>query len=346
MSNNGLSKNLLGGANQEALKNICTNAIEVTQEDDVAPFDMDWHQIFSRWVSGENALSDSLILIFSDNPQVLGVQHNFKTIFQFGVSDSVQPGVYLVGRSPNSNAWQIPNSGNNHQSNCESVLEVGLGDTAAVVLGINSGNVVYLPNGVNGCNWLLKLSTTDSPLDDPTLTAYLENFTEENLNSQETRGDLWENASQWIPTQLAEKAIQKMLVIGLRTAFLEHVVLAETTLTNGRTDLWIKSRNSSSSENIILELKVVRSKHSSGTDVADIAMINHLDEGVTQAREYRKKVGGTAAYLCVYDMRAIKGGTVISTTTPKCIASSVSFKVFDVDNSSKSTRQTAALAAV
>ncbi len=339
------NQDLFGGANSEALKSICNNAIEVTPDDDVAPFDMDWHQIFSRWAGGKNPLNNSLILIFSDSPQVLGVQYQFKTIFQFGALDCVQPGVYLVGRSPNSNAWQIPNTGDNHQSNCESVLKAGLGDATAVVLGINSDNVVYLPNGINGSNWLLKLNSTNNPLDDPTLSAYLENFNEENLNSPETRGDIWIDASQWIPKKLAEKAIQKMLVIGLRTAFLEHVVLVETTLTNGRADLWIKSRNSSSSENVILELKAIRSKSSSGKDVAESTMISHLDEGVTQASEYRKKVGGTAAYLCVYDMRKSKGGNVIDTTTPKCDTAKVSLKVYNVDNSSKSTRQTAALIA-
>lgn len=345
MQNIKLGLDSFGGANQEALKNICGNAIEVTQDDDVAPFDMDWHKIFSRWVGGKSPLCGSLILLFSDNPQVLGVQHEFKTIFQFGALGYVQPGAYLVGRSPNSNAWEIPNTGDNHQSNCDALIKAGLGDTTAVVLGINNGNVVYLPNGINGSHWLLKLNSTDNPLDDLTLSAYLNNFTEENLNSPEVRGDIWIDASQWIPKKLAEKAIQKMLVIGLRTAFLEHVVIAETTLTNGRTDLWIKSRNSASPENIILELKAVRSKNSSGKSVADAIMLKHLDEGVTQASEYRKKVGGTAAYLCVYDMRKAKGGDVIDKTTPKCVAANVLLKVFDVDNDSKTTRKTAASAA-
>jgi hypothetical protein len=331
--------NSLGGANQAALKNICRNAFDVTQDDDVAPFDMDWHRTFSHWASVKTNPAGSLILIFSDTPQALGSKLGFKQIFQFGVLETVQPGVYLVGRSPNTNAWKIPNSGPDHQHNCDLISTAGLSAISAVVIGLNNDHIVFLPNGINGGNWLLEL--VKSSLDDSTITAYLKNFTEENLNCPENRGALWLDASKWIPVELAEKVIQKMLVVGLRTAFLKHTVLAETPLTNGRADLWIKSRDGADPENVVLELKVVRSKNSSGNDVVDSTMIAHLDEGVTQASEYRNKIGGSAAYLCVYDMRKAKGGTVIDVTIPKCTKADVSLKVFDVDNSSKSTRKTA-----
>lgn len=344
MANLKPNQDLFGGANSEALKSICNNAVEVTPDNDGAPFDMDWHKIFSHWASGKTTPKGSLILLFSDMSQALGTQLGLKQIFQFGVSDTVQPGAYLVGRTPNTNAWQIPNSGADHQANCALVLKANLGETTAVVIGLNSDHIVFLPNGINGSNWLLKLHSTSTPLDDPTISAYLANFTEENLNCPENRGEIWIDASKWIPVELAEKAIQRMLTIGLRTAFLNHTVLAETPLTNGRTDLWITSRDSANPENVILELKAVRSKNSSGNEVAESTMIAHLDEGVTQASEYRKKVGGTATYLCVYDMRKTKGGNLIKVTEPKCVTANVSLKVFDVDNSSKSTRKTAASA--
>ena len=239
----------------------------------------------------------------------------------------------------------MPNSGSDHQSNCDLISTAGLSAISAVAIGLNNddNHIVFLPNGINGGNWLLELRSVKSSLNDSTITAYLKNFTEENLNCSENRQDLWIDASKWIPVELAEKKIQKMLLIGLRTAFLNHTVLAETPLTNGRADLWIKSRDSADPENVVLELKAVRSKNSSGNDVADSTMIAHLDEGVTQASEYRKKVGGSAAYLCVYDMRKAKGGDVIE-TNPKCKAKDVLFRVFDVDNDSKSTRKTAASA--
>lgn len=343
MQNNNPNQNSLGGANQAELEKICNNVLEITQDDDVAPFDMDWHRTFLHWADGHIAPNGSLILLFSDTPQALGTELRFKKIFQFGVSSSVQPGAYLVGRSPNTNAWRIPNSGSDHQSNCDLILNADLGETTAIVIGLNSDHIVFLPNGINGSNWLLKLYPINDTLNDSTVSAYLTNFTEENLNCPENRGDIWIEASKWIPVELAEKAIQKMLAIGLRTAFLSHAVLTETALTNGRTDLWIKSKDSTNPENIILELKAVRSKTSTGNDVTDSAMIAHLDEGVIQANQYRKKVGGTAAYLCVYDMRKVKGGDVIAKTHPKCTATNVLLKVFDVDNSSKSTRKTASL---
>lgn len=344
MPNDKLNSHFLGGANQAALQNICKNVLDITPDDDVAPFDMDWHKIFSKWACGKTSAIGSLILIFSDTPQVLGDKLGFKQIFQFSVPDTVQPGVYLVGRSPNTNAWKIPNSGADHQSNCDLASTKGLSETTAVVIGLNSEHIVFLPNGISGSNWLLELNSANNSLDEPTISAYLTNFTEENLNCSDNRGEIWIDASKWIPVELAEKAIQKMLVIGLRTAFLRHTVLAETPLTNGRADLWIVSRDSTSPEKVILELKVIRSKNSSENDVADSTMIAHLDEGVTQASEYRKKVGGTAAYLCAYDMRKEKGGNVINQTEPKCKAADVIFQVFEIDNSSKSTRKKAALA--
>lgn len=344
MPNHNLDQKSLGGANQSELKSICESVLEITQDDDVAPFDMGWHETFSRWAVGKIIPSGSLIILFSDTPQALGAKLEFKQIFQFGVSNTVQPGVYLVGRSPNTNAWQIPNSGADHQSNCDLVLKANLGETTAVVIGLSSDHIVFLPNGINGSNWLLKFNTAGAgdPLDESTITAYLTNFTEENLNCSDNRKDIWIDASQWIPVELAEKAIQKLLAVGLRTALMKHAVLAETPLTNGRADLWIKSKDSTNPENIILELKAVRSKTSTGNDVSNSAMITHLDEGVTQADQYRKKVGGTAAYLCVYDMRKTKGSDVINITAPKCVAANVLLKVLDVDNDSKTTRKTAA----
>jgi len=80
--------NSLGGADQTALKNICKNAFNVTQDDDVAPFDMDWHRTFSHWASVKTNPVGSLILIFSDTPQALGNKLGFKQIFQFGVLDN------------------------------------------------------------------------------------------------------------------------------------------------------------------------------------------------------------------------------------------------------------------
>lgn len=344
MQNNIQDQNSLGGANQAELEKICGNIFDVTPDNDVAPFDMEWHQKLSQWENGGISPCGTLTLIFSDTPQVLGTELGFDQIFHFGALSSVPPGVYLVGRSPNTNAWQIPNSGINHQADCALILKAKLGNTTAVTIGLTKGNIVFSPNGVTESHRLFKLDLVDNPLDDPTLSSYLANFTEEILNCPENRKDIWNDAAQWIPIEHAEKEIQYMLAMCLRFAFLQHAVLAETPLTNGRADLWIKSKNSTNPENIILELKTTRSKTSTGNIVAESTMINHLDEGVTQADQYRKIVGATTAYLCVYDMRQNKGGNVINVTKPKCISKGVSLKVFDIDNSSKSTRKTAASA--
>lgn len=328
----------LGGANIAELAKVSSKAFEVTATDDLAPFDIDWHEVFDRWAGGDRPVNGALTLLFSDTAQVIGKSLSCNTVYQFGSLDMAQPGVYLVSRTSTGNAWKIPGTGADHQSNCEKIEECGLQGMVAVVMGVKSGHFLVLPSGIEGTSWSVSLKKNILSLDDNQITTHLNAFATESLNSSETRGDIWVDASKWIPQEQAERIIQKLLLVGLRTTFINHSVISEPPTTIGRLDLLILSKDSSIPDKYVLELKAVRSHTSTGSDVQPSAMVKHLEDGVQQADEYRNNVGGTAAYLCVYDLRKTKGGPVIEKTVPKCQAANVELRVFDIANSSSGAR--------
>jgi hypothetical protein len=332
----------LGGANITELAKVSTRAFGVTPTDDLSPFDIDWHDVFHRWAGGDQPINGALTLLFSDTAQVLGKSLNCSTVYQFGSFDMAQPGVYLVSRTSTGNAWKIPDTGPDHQLNCEKIEACGLQNMVAVVMGVRSGHFLLLPSGIEGDSWSVSLKKNVLSLDDVQITSHLNAFATESLNSSETRSDIWVDASKWIPHEQAERLIQKLLMVGLRTTFINHSVISEPTTTVGRLDLLILSKDSSNSDKYVLELKAVRSHTSTGSAVQASAMVKHLEDGILQADEYRNNVGGTAAYLCVYDLRKTKGGPVIDGTVPKCQAANVELRVFDIVNSSKGARSAAA----
>ncbi|PKV47615.1 PD-(D/E)XK nuclease superfamily protein [Janthinobacterium sp. 61] len=339
------AKGTLGGANLTELAKISAKAFQVVDENDIAPFELDWHEVFDRWGAGASpAVQGSLVLIFLDTAQVVGSSLGCETIYQFGMKDVAEPGVYLVSKSATGNAWRIPGSSADHQENCSKISASGLADQVAVVLGVRTGHFLVLPAGIDGTSWSVNLNCVSPTLDDAILTEHLNVFAVENLNSAETRSDLWIDASQWIPKEQAERIIQKLLLVGLRTALTKHSVIPEPSTAIGRLDLLVLSKDPSDPDRYVLELKAVRSHTSTGTAVTASAMVTHLSDGVDQADQYRKKVGGKSAYLCVYDMRRVKGGDVIEKTKPKCANTDVRLRVFDVHNASKTARKAAATA--
>lgn len=333
-----LAPGALGGANITELVKITNEAFDVTSPDDISPFDIDWHEVFDRWAGSNNDVHGSVILLFSDTAQVLGTDLGCKTVYQFGSLPKVQPGAYLVSRSSSGNAWKIPDTGADHQSNCEKIAECQLENMVAVVLGVKQEHLLVLPDGISGSSWSVSLKKSTLILDDSLITSHLDAFANENLNSPDTRKDIWVDPSKWIPQEQAERIIQKLLLVGLRTTFINHSVLPEPPTSKGRLDLLILSKSKNNPDKYVLELKAVRSKTSTGSDVQAAAMVKHLEDGVKQADSYRNNVGGTAAYLCVYDLRKTKGGHVIEQTEPKCKAKDVRLRVFDIVNSSSAAR--------
>ena len=328
----------LGGANIAELVKVTTRASEVTNTEDISPFDIDWHEVFYRWAGNANPVQGSLILLFSDTAQVLGTSLRCKTVYQFGSLNMVQPGAYIVSTTSSGNAWKIPETGEDHQVNCEKIADSGLQGMVAVIMGVKTGHLLVLPSGIDGTSWSINLQQSTLSLDDRLITSHLNAFAKENLNSSETRGDIWIDAGKWIPQEQAERIIQKLLLVGLRTTFINHSIIPEPPTSMGRLDLLILSKNPGIPDKYVLELKAIRSHTSKGTTVANSAMVKHLEEGVVQADKYRKNVGGTAAYLCVYDLRKTKGGGLIEKTKPKCLAVDVELRVFDVANSSSAAR--------
>lgn len=339
-----LAPGALGGANIAELVKVTNKAFDVTGADDISPFDIDWHEVFDRWAGDHNTIQGSLILLFSDTAQVIGADLSCKTIYQFGALAMAQPGAYLVSRSSSGNAWKIPDTGADHQENCEKIAGCNLEGMVAVVLGVKQDHLLVLPDGIAGTSWSVSLKKNTLNLDDSLINSHLEAFANENLNSPDTRKDIWIDAAKWIPQEQAERIIQKLLLVGLRTTFINHSVLPEPPTSKGRLDLLILSKQKDNADKYVLELKAVRSKTSTGTDVPASSMVRHLEDGIKQADSYRKNVGGTAAYLCVYDLRKTKGGPLVEKTEPKCAAVDVRLRIFNIVNSSSAVRDAEAAA--
>ena len=343
MTNSNNENVKVGGALLSELNHAADDALMLTQDNDPVPFDITWHSIFAKWERQLSNSDESMVLIFSETPQIIGNAQLADIVYQFGVIDKIQPGVYIVGKSPNGNAWKLKKSSSDHQINCKVIVESGLDRSLCIAIGISKGFIIFLPDGISGNSIKLPLDVGGTPLSEETLDDHLGGFAEECLNGQEYRSKIWKEASKWIPVKLAEQEIQSLLVCGLRTAFLGYSICSETKLPNGRADLLIISKDPSEARRAVLELKVARSLNSEGQEIANTVVFNHLRDGVTQAMEYGQKMGATHKSLCTYDMRKTKGGDIIENVRTECENNGVKLRVYDVYNSSKNTRNAGAI---
>ena len=130
--------------------------------------------------------------------------------------------------------------------------------------------------------------------------------------AQDPTGKLWKNGRRWFPSCQAERTIQFYLRVGLTTAFPTCVVRREQTSVSGRFDLQIEENSTFGPGHVtrhaILELKVVRSFWSSGTQVPHKDMLDSVKSGVEQAASYRSDFNAREAVLCCFDMRQKHSG--------------------------------------
>lgn len=128
----------------------------------------------------------------------------------------------------------------------------------------------------------------------------------------EPLGKLWENSQNWWPVAQAERVIQMHLRHGLSGALPTCVVRREQADISGRVDLEIEEQDILTPGTVIrhaiLELKVLRSYHSTGTRESEQDVRNCVKSGVEQAASYCVSRGAKAAALCCFDMRMKPSG--------------------------------------
>ncbi len=132
------------------------------------------------------------------------------------------------------------------------------------------------------------------------------------LRTPEAQGSVvttWQDASKLVPVHQAELTVQKILKVGLTQRFLgSFQVLEEQPAPSGRFDLLIESFDvtdrTSTTKEVLLELKVLRAKHHSGTLVQPNENRRAIRKGLKQAAVYRDERHVRSVALCCYDMRA------------------------------------------
>jgi hypothetical protein len=123
--------------------------------------------------------------------------------------------------------------------------------------------------------------------------------------AQPAAGKLWSNQSKWWPSRRAEEIVQLNLTAALAGAFLTCDVRHEQSMPEGRLDIHIEQSDpidrSKVTRHAVLELKVLRSFHETGTVVTDAYTRDWVESGVNQAFAYRK--GAKWSALFCFDMR-------------------------------------------
>ena len=123
---------------------------------------------------------------------------------------------------------------------------------------------------------------------------------------------LWENSARYWPSKYAESRVQTQVKSALLGRFPYCIVRPEQPQPAGRTDLEIELFDSVNSggntRHAIIELKVLRSFWSTGTEVPNSTTRKWIKEGVLQAAAYRIEKKALWSALCCFDMRKTNTG--------------------------------------
>jgi hypothetical protein len=118
---------------------------------------------------------------------------------------------------------------------------------------------------------------------------------------------LWQDAAKGRPQELAEARIQYVIRVGLTTRFIPYSIRQEQPAKVGRTDLEIiddrTGPQGSAIHHAVLELKVLRSRGSTGNAYTDESIQAHIKDGVEQAHAYGRDKNTNLQMLCCFDMR-------------------------------------------
>lgn len=329
-----------GGIDAEALKRSANKIDSLISDDDPVAWEPGWLNSFRRW--GAN-LSDgeTILFIFAEHPSILGNSRSCSPIFNIANEAKLVNGVYIVGRAVTSNGWQYGGVGD-FQKTCQEIAsDSDLCPLPAVILGRKPGCMVYYRAGLLDeidSSIEIDLNKVESTLNEGTLLGALDVFAAEQLNSQEMRRQLWDDASKFIPKERAESIVQESVLIALRVMFTGYTTLAETNIPIGRTDLFMIGKNEKDPARGLLELKVLRSFSSTGSKINESVLKQHLMGGRIQARTYGSQLGACIRLLCSYDLRKDKKEELLDGIGSECGTDGVTFKNYPVQNSSSNVR--------
>lgn len=190
------------------------------------------------------------------------------------------------------------------------VDELGLGDVPAVVLLPSDAHdaVRMFPMGLSCGDVYEDLKVSTAPATLARAFATIDRLHENQLVTpiaQSGGNKLWSDAEQFIPVHEAELALQSYVETALWAALWNCKIKVEDSGVAGRLDvgIWGMRADGSVSCVVVLELKVLRARRSSGTKVQASTIRTWVSDGLDQAYSYAHEKGAPEAALCCFDMR-------------------------------------------
>jgi len=193
------------------------------------------------------------------------------------------------------------------------VIEKGIGTEIALVFDPNATDkeLRYYPKGVAAPTVVQRFSFRTMTFTMSMLDSVLKRLHDESLLTPDAAKGLgiWHDAAKYRPIKDAEARFQGLVRLTLSVAFDRGLfsVWWEVPGTQGRCDLFITSRDANDTGHFtahaVLELKVLRSFSSGGSQVPKYANTAAIKKGVSQAQGYRRDKHALNAMLCCFDMR-------------------------------------------
>jgi hypothetical protein len=189
---------------------------------------------------------------------------------------------------------------------------LNLGDVPAIIYEPRSPSptIRFYPTGLEKPDECVILPAKGEEVTDERIFSVIDGVYQQCLktpDAQSRAGKLWKRPERCWPSSNAEAVVQLNLKAGLAGQFLTCIIREEQTTAEGRTDLEIEEKDPVHRGIIIrhalIELKVLRSFHESGSEVLHSYTLDWVESGVEQAHEFGKKKGARLATLCCFDMR-------------------------------------------
>ena len=123
--------------------------------------------------------------------------------------------------------------------------------------------------------------------------------------AQSEGNKLWEDAENFIPVRKAELSLQSYVETALWAALWNCKIKVEDSGVAGRLDVGIWGLRADGGVRcaVVLELKVLRSRRSSGAEVNPTEIRTWVADGLDQAHAYAQEQKALEAALCCFDMR-------------------------------------------
>ncbi|MEX2291790.1 MAG: hypothetical protein WD794_15875 [Mycobacteriales bacterium] len=254
----------------------------------------------------------SVFLLMPTAPDELAPMSAVHPMLDNGRTD-VEGQLWFVG-PPVVRGVAAPLSVDSDDAIWQQVEELGLGAVPAVLYDprCSPPTVRFYPNGLadaDNCRTTEIAGTAGVTLD-----AVFECIDHLHLtelvtpDAQSELGRLWRDPGKGWPVPQAELTVQMHLRTALNAWFPTCTIRPEQSQVSGRLDLEVEERDESRPagfvRHAVLELKVLRSRNSTGASTSAAQTEKWVEEGVEQAFAYRSERDALASALCCFDMRA------------------------------------------